>query len=801
LPQDLSKPRADAFVDRYVTSDLPLRDIAESETDASSPAATALLLIEDCLGGRRLARDALQVAERVPIKGTDPELLVLTLSRWAELSCRIGRPSEARALIHRAMALVSEDTHPEIRANAILVQSILADTTGDKATRERLLRETIDLLPPHSPRRKFYVWELALFLAQQGRGVESADHIKELSWQCNDQFHIGSVFLLQFINSVETGAVRQAVRLVSQVDSPPGHHRDLSAMYRGYRALLRLMNESGMGGRSDKDDDDYRGDPAWIRVVRSLLAADADEALRLARLDANKLLGSIFATGFDAFNLVRAELSTGTWEGASRLLRMREARGNRHYLDDLFLARAELLAGNRKSAAAHFAEALKAARYYQARERIDFELRLSCELSRGDIVELTRSAGRQRRPRRPPAATPARVQPQPAEGQPGGTELILGKTAAIGDIRKAARKFADLDAPLLITGETGTGKDLMASVIHQVSSRNKHPFIPVNCASITETLLESELFGHERGAFTGAEKASKGLFEEAGAGTILLDEIGDISPRLQRTLLRVLETGEIRAVGSARTRKINCRIIAATNADLERRAEEGLFRKDLLFRLHRLGIHIPPLRERREDILLLVRHFLDTGRSVGIHATLSEDLAATIRSYDWPGNVRELRNVVERMRLMHSDKTAYTLADLDLKFQAQEEADHPGRARAEVVASPPTPDSRPVQEPRGNLPARMERGMEVPSPAMDVDRILRTGTSQLRRTERLRELFQEYKKLTRREIMEILGISPNTATKYLNALCEEGYIVRVMPSASTRSHYFELRKEAASEKT
>jgi transcriptional regulator with PAS, ATPase and Fis domain len=372
--------------------------------------------------------------------------------------------------------------------------------------------------------------------------------------------------------------------------------------------------------------------------------------------------------------------------------------------------------------------------------------------------------------------------------------MILGRSAAILEIRQTVLRFAELDAPVLIIGETGTGKELVAQALHDASRRRRHPFTAFNCGAITETLLESELFGHERGAFTGAEKSTKGLFEATGSGTILLDEIGDISPRLQAALLRVLETSEIRAVGSSRSRKINCRIVAATNADLIDLASRNLFRKDLLFRLQRLGIHLPPLRERPEDIMPLVRHFLDTGRRIGVHARVSKDLRETLLGYEWPGNVRELRNVIERMRLMHSDKLSYSLADLDLKFHA---VNAPRRATAPTLVSDAEAEGKKTtasdELPAGSpsLPRRKARPAATPS--VTVGDVLRSGTSSVRRLDRLRELFAEHEKLTRSEVIEILGVSPNTATKYLKALIYDGLIERVEPSASTRSHYFVLK--------
>jgi len=799
--------RVNPIVDRYVTTDLPLLAILQNTPELRSPMVQALLHIQECLAGRRLARDAMSTAQAAPLKGADPELLALMLSSWAELSCRIGRPSEAQVLLHRARALISENTHPEIRASVLLVESLLADTTGNKARSEQIMKEILQFLAPYSARRKFYVWEIALFLCQQGRGVECQAELRELPWQCNDQFRILRVLLLQFVDAVETGRVQEAFPIVSQIASgSPEQMKELSRIpYRAYHALLRLMQERGPEDTAALFEQTQLTEPPnWVKVVRCLLIKNTEEALRLARLEANKLLNSIFGGGFDSFNLIRAELASGHSEGAIRVLKMRQERGNRHYLDNFFSARAELLAGNKHAASRHFAEALKSVEFYRAKGRLDFELKLACELSQGDIVQLTRSADkitlRETAARKPAPSEPAQAKPAAPQRE---IDRIIGDSQAISELRTAITRYASLDAPVLITGETGTGKELVAKALHNLSNRKEHPFIAVNCGSITETLLESELFGHEKGAFTGAERANRGLFEEAGSGTILLDEIGDVSLRLQGSLLRVLETGEIRAVGSAKSRKINCRILAATNAEISSLAEKGLFRKDLVYRLQRLVIHLPPLRERDADVLLLTRYFMDVGRPIGVHATVSSELRQAIRSYDWPGNVRELRNVIERMRLMHSDKLLYGLDDLDIKFhatgvtQARQPRSVPSAVRQDATEEGPSPHKTPAREPEQHpAAADLEKAESIQD--SDVEQYLQESNSKIRRLDRLQGLFRKHRKLTRNEVMEILNVSPNTATKDLKELCDSSFIKRVEPSSSTRSHYFVLNEQPES---
>jgi len=245
------------------------------------------------------------------------------------------------------------------------------------------------------------------------------------------------------------------------------------------------------------------------------------------------------------------------------------------------------------------------------------------------------------------------------------------------DVYKQIAHAADAAAPVLIVGESGTGKELVAGAIHAHGRRAARPFVPVNCGAIAESLLESELFGHVRGAFTGAVSDTKGIFEQASGGTVFLDEIGETSPALQVKLLRVLEEGEFRAVGASRATRVDVRVVAATNVDLEKEVAAQRFRQDLFYRLSVIVIRVPPLRERSADIPLLVEQFLQNacaraGRSVGFSSAAVDALVA----YAWPGNVRELENTVERLVL----------------FSRGSEVDAPDLPAAFHRAAPPVAD-------------------------------------------------------------------------------------------------------------
>ncbi|HSB42971.1 MAG TPA: sigma-54 dependent transcriptional regulator [Methylomirabilota bacterium] len=234
--------------------------------------------------------------------------------------------------------------------------------------------------------------------------------------------------------------------------------------------------------------------------------------------------------------------------------------------------------------------------------------------------------------------------------RPLALEGLVGASGGLHRVVELARKVLDTDTTVLLLGETGTGKELFARLIHDNGPRRGARFVAQNCGALSETLLESELFGHTRGAFTGATTDRKGLFEEADGGTVFLDEVGETSPAMQLRLLRVLQEGEIRRVGASAPRKVDVRVLAATNTDLEADVEAGRFRKDLYYRLNVFPIRLPPLRERAEDIPMLAEHFLRVYRERARRAvpSISPEAMRYLRAYPFPGNVRELENEIER---------------------------------------------------------------------------------------------------------------------------------------------------------
>jgi two-component system, NtrC family, response regulator AtoC len=303
----------------------------------------------------------------------------------------------------------------------------------------------------------------------------------------------------------------------------------------------------------------------------------------------------------------------------------------------------------------------------------------------------------------------------------GADTQLVGEGQVMARLRQLIAKVAPTEATVLVSGENGTGKELVANELFRRSNRAQQPFIRVNCAAVSETLIESEFFGHEKGSFTGAVQKREGRFELANNGTILLDEVSEISPRVQAKLLRVLQEREFERVGGNKTIKVNVRVIATTNRDLQKAVERGEFRQDLYYRLNVFPIHVPALRSHKEDIPTLARHFAERfARKHGVRIRgLADDAVALLMAHDWPGNVRELQNTIERAVILTENGTPMRAAALGLvtataPYHPAAPADHvPGFAPvppAPVAAMPPAapaaqPPAVPAVPPEATAPS------------------------------------------------------------------------------------------------
>jgi len=294
--------------------------------------------------------------------------------------------------------------------------------------------------------------------------------------------------------------------------------------------------------------------------------------------------------------------------------------------------------------------------------------------------------------------------PEPAE-EPASFGGIVGQSPPMRDMFRLLERIQGSNATILVTGENGTGKELVARAIHEHSSRGDRRFVATNCSAFNDNLLESELFGHKKGSFTGAVSDKPGLFEVADGGTFFLDEVGDMSPALQVKLLRVLQEGVFMPVGATEQRSVDVRIIAATNRDLSAMVKKGQFREDLYYRLHVVALRVPPLRERKEDIPLLVEHFLGRlAKRDGTKKILSQKAMHKLMDHDWPGNVRELENEIERLWVLSGTESVIDEEHLTPAIR---------NGTRRITVAPPPPDAAGGDEisvpAQSTLPAAVEK--------------------------------------------------------------------------------------------
>ncbi|PCJ60954.1 MAG: hypothetical protein COA79_07805 [Planctomycetota bacterium] len=511
--------------------------------------------------------------------------------------------------------------------------------------------------------------------------------------------------------------------------------------------------------------------PLWIKIDQSLARKKPQQALKYAKLMTSQENVIISNTHI---HLIRAELANKDIQASEWLINKWKARTSADNLLMICQFRLELLKKNMKKATELFIKAAKLHEHYHWQGIFDYSLKLAIEINPKDL-KILREKATQSTYIHNSIKDKTTIIELPKE-------IIIGNSKETVLLRKTIKEFSNLDAPVLITGETGVGKELVAHDLHHQSKRSKQPYLTLNCSAIPDSLLQSELFGHEAGAYTSADKAHKGIFETAGKGSVFLDEFGDISPLLQVSMLRVLEKMEIRPIGSNHTRKINCRFIIATNADLQKMVDEKNFRKDLYYRITQLEIQVKPLRERKKDIKTIAYHFLNLNRK-SKKATLSNSLEEKLTNHIWDGNVRELRNEIEKVRMLNSDKSNYEISDFNFKKNSRKEAYKP-TAKEVIEESQTTIILKEISE-EEIFKKDIQLAWKIRA---------RRNTAELRK-ERILNLFTNLDKVYRQEVAEILNVNPRTITKDFKELIQEKIIIKVEPTPSPRSIYFVLNKK------
>jgi transcriptional regulator with GAF, ATPase, and Fis domain len=766
-----------------------------------TPMQEAIMLQISRKGSKAREAAALQACRSVDLAGNPASDTLVFLFCWNRLASQTKHFEEAAACAELARSLKADDASADVFAFILAAQATdCCYKTHDysqfptysrdalevaRTAEHRTYRRVVEKLAPI-----YALMGLRSLIQQDINALEAAQPGFSSNQRC---------LIVDLLEAVEACRVEEAYRalgrLAERADDPADldhmcytKQETLGAYLRTFPAQMTTLLHGPIDANWVSLEQQGLTE-ARSTIFDHLRERRPEEALRLAYTVRKSYgEGRLRELGIDGYFLVRCELANQNANAGRRALNIRMDAGLSHPLDHFFLARIALLERDPAEANRLFLECLPGIAALNARNRLLFELALSCELPASTLLawmqlidqpqgrktssaELAESVHRQsisaddRRAKSNPSQRLIRqVKP--------GIARVVGRSSDIENVRRFIKTMAGKDASILVTGETGTGKDVVARAIHEQSPRATRPFLAINCAALGENLLTSELFGHKRGAFTGAEGKKQGLVQAAGEGTLFLDEIGEISPRMQASLLRVLESGEFRPVGGTRILTMKCRIVAATNRDLVSEVKGGRFREDLYYRLRRFQIHLSPLDSRREDVLPLAYFFFNWDRTGGEQVRLHPRLEAFLVDHNWPGNVRELRNTIDNIRLFHGDKIEYDIDDLlDLKpdWRYGPSKEGPGT----LVPTLP-PQAPPASRPSGPNQASQR--------------------SLLRLERAVLELFQSYGCLTRKELARELDVSGQTAAKYLKRLVAAGHIERITPSRSSRSNYYQLIK-------
>ncbi|PCJ61305.1 MAG: hypothetical protein COA79_06910 [Planctomycetota bacterium] len=712
------------------------------------------------------------------------ELQILFLCQWAELSLKLNRWEEVKILSHQVNELLTDNCLSEFQSMAHLLQIKIYSAEKQSEHRDKLFEKSFKSLNKKSPYYAELMTAFIYYYAIDGRLYVIP---KKVSFLENHpvQKYRDTIKICHLFDDTIKGNISSAIKFIDEIEgllSKKIFFKYLES-YKRCRYLIDLMllqqQKMPTGYLNNNLEIDKKNDPQrnhlWVQSTLYLMENKKEEALTMAKnyfdtLDVNQRFKG------DEFCLIRTELANGNANAALRLLSHRLTKGLYDNLDLYFYGRAELILNNHQKAKDYFTNFIQSYQKLNSDGRFTFELELSLELTRKESYFL----GQLNYEKSESVDIQNKFSNTPRDNETvSSINKIITINPVMIQLKKNVLKYAQANSSVLILGETGTGKELFARAIHFCGNRKNNPFVSINCAAISATLIESELFGHVKGAFSGAYKNKIGLFESAGDGSIFLDEIGELSPELQASLLRVLESGEIRPVGGAKNKKVNCRIIAATNADLEMMVHKKQFRRDLIYRLDQLEIKIPPLRERKEDIALLVRTFFNDGRNISEPVYLSDQFENAISKKSWPGNIRQLKNFVEKHRILNSEKDAYHLEDLNEKDGLSDNQDIEESKEFQIEETINLTNKNQIQ-------SNNELNEE------SIKEYLAQSSSKENIKEKIRELFRKYKDLKGIQVAHILSLPAHRISRYMIELCNEKFIKRVNNTNSPRTQYFKL---------
>ena len=771
MPFMLLHPIIQAYAD---TEDL-LDVILEKHYNPAQYLETVFLELVQYIKKREINQELILKIDQAILKGhPDLDVYLLFLITAIDYFRVLKQIEKAKSIYAIGNDSICDKAHIFIRADWLSILGYFK--AGESYFNEavELLAESLSLIDKKHQRYKMYLIDFARILAING----SLNDLNKLDAKILNSFRNekhGYVYVeMKLVNCFIIGNYKEGYDLIEehQRNFPGRRVKDIEM------AVTELNIISGNFKESYYQEAPYS---ILVKAFNCLLCSKLLEAEKYCKW----LLENEW-NSFKVWHLVdylpfQIELCKGNKGMVRLLLNEKKEKGKSHYLDDLFYGRLHLLENNIEKADESFALLWGNITRYGAMNRLVFELQFAREMRFSDILLLTQGWKKDRK------SLPLSIKIEPINSKKlisKGLDLLIGNSPEITQVKELVKKFAPLKAPVLITGETGTGKELVSRAIHDEGSYPLEPFLAINCGALTETLLQSELFGYVAGAFTGAQKERQGIFEAAGKGTVFLDEFGDISPLLQVSLLRLLESNEIRMIGGSVNRQIECRIIIATNVELQKAVSEKKFREDLYFRLTRFEIQLPTLRERPDDLPLLIDYFLNRDKEYSEKPKkIAPELLDALISYRWPGNIRELKNEIERLKILHFEKEILNKEDFDF-HHLQGYLPKESRSKTNSLDFIASDDQQ--------LQANIRHPQEINIASENIINIVQRGSKVERRIALIRELFKKYKILTRSKIVEITHVNPSTATKELQMLCEKGFIKRQTPTSSPSTYYFEL---------
>lgn len=745
------------YIEEFINSDIPIATLLQKYS-GSSLTVNQILRLQKGLIDSSLTEKTYLDAEKYAESNSEEDsvLLYSFYAIWANTAIVLNRHDDLRVIYNRSKD-VCKNPPPVLE---IACKQLYYAINNKDEVRE-YTKNTIDKYYNTSPRFQNYLIKAIVTFSRLGEGKSFEEIAKRLIPEKINKIEQWLLDYSCYVNDVCTGKCELSEDQIAQIENEKKEINFNIDYGLDEIKLLRKLFKGGLELNAIDLLPISQQLKEHLKVNCFLLNNKLEDAL-LYKVQDRLTLRDTFRTSFFNTTEIRLKLSNREYKSAINLLRQKVEERDMNYFDDFYRVRIHLLEGDINKAIFYFKKLYKNCLYYESLGLLDVELNASLEMGAKQIRMLM-SMVNDSINNIDDVETSSKLELKEFKG----ADKIIGTSQAIISLKDQIKRISDINMPILITGETGVGKDLVANAIHEESTNSNQPFLPINCGAILDSLLLSELYGHEKGAFTGAIKSKKGIFEMALNGTVFLDEIGEISPSIQVALLRSLESNRVRPVGSAKDRPYSCRIISATNRSLEEMVKENSFREDLFYRIKLIEIKVPALRDRSEDIIPLMDYFL-TKYEKSVAINFDDELTKRFETFDWPGNIRQLKSEIDKMCVLNQDKLTFTINECELFHH-----------KSDIKTTELNDDS--------------EKNVDSQKSSFDkkLEKILANSNSSKNRNLILKEAFDKSHQLSRREVVLLLEVSASTADKDLNQLIKEKYIKKIMPTAARRTHFYQ----------